>query len=311
MPENELLSGKFMNAEPITIVDCHLHFLDSEVHSYPIFRERSAAFEALVGDYSALPRRYLPKDYLAQTSRFKVVKTIWAEFMSDDPLREVRWAEALSNENSHPHGLIAQANFLSPEITGMIDSYGSSPRVRAVRQHLAFHPRVDLKVARPNTLADPVWRERLSLLSKYALRCEMEILAPDLPEFAAAAKLYPSMQFILPLMGWPIDLTDAGRRAWQRDMRALSRCKNVAVKVFGMECIFGLNWTVGQVRPWISDTIDFFGPERCMFASHMPIAGLARSFDELYAAYFDVVSHHSKSEKQKLFHDTATKIYGV
>lgn len=96
-----------MNAGPITIVDCHVHFVDAELHSYPIFQERSHAFEALVGDYSALPRRYLPKDYLAEASGFKIVKTIWAEFMSDDPVGEVRWAQALSSENGHPHGIIA------------------------------------------------------------------------------------------------------------------------------------------------------------------------------------------------------------
>jgi len=150
-----------------------------------------------------------------------------------------------------------------------------------------------------------------AMLAKYDLRCEMEILAPDLPELAAAARLYPGMQFILPLMGWPIDLTYSGHRAWQRDMKILSDCRNVAVNIIAMECIFGFNWTVDQVRHWISDTIDFFGPERCMFASHMPIAGLARSFHDLYSAYFDVVSNYSASDRQKLFHGAATRIYGL
>jgi len=88
-----------------------------------------------------------------------------------------------------------------------------------------------------------------AMLAKYDLRCEMEILAPDLPELAAAARLYPGMQFILPLMGWPIDLTYSGHRAWQRDMKILSDCRNVAVNIIAMECIFGFNWTVDQVRP--------------------------------------------------------------
>jgi hypothetical protein len=62
-----------------------------------------------------------------------------------------------------------------------------------------------------------------------------------------------------------------------------------------MECIFGLDWKVDQIRPWILDTIEFFRPERCMFASHMPIAKLARSFQDLYCAYLDVVSEFSTS----------------
>jgi hypothetical protein len=42
------------------MIDCHVHFIDASRFRYPIFPQRSAGFEALVGDYSALPRRYLP-----------------------------------------------------------------------------------------------------------------------------------------------------------------------------------------------------------------------------------------------------------
>jgi predicted TIM-barrel fold metal-dependent hydrolase len=300
-----------MNTQSVAIVDCHVHFVDVQVHSYPIFQQRSAALESLVGDYSALPRRYLPEDYLKEVGGFKVVKTIWAEFMSDDPVGEASWAQALSHENGHPHGLIVQADFLSSEIARVIDFYGSLARVRAVRQHLAFQPGSNLGGARPDVLEDSAWRERLALLRKHDLRCELEILAPQLPGFANAARFYPDIQFVLPLMGWPIDLTDAGHQAWKSDMKVLSGCQNVAVKIFGMECLFGLGWTTERVRPWILETIDFFGPERCMFASHMPIGGLARSFQDIYGAYFDVVSDFTASDRQKLFHDTSTRVYRV
>jgi predicted TIM-barrel fold metal-dependent hydrolase len=300
-----------MDADSLPIVDCHVHFVDVQVHSYPIFQQRSTAFESLVGDYSTLPRRYLPEDYLKEAGRFKVVKTIWAEFMSDDPVGEASWAQALSHENGHPHGLIVQADFQSSEIVRVIDSYGSLPRVRAVRQHLAFQPGSNQWPARPDVLEDSAWRERIALLRKHDLRCEMEILAPQLPGFANAARVHPDIQFVLPLMGWPIDLTDAGHQAWKHDMKVLSGCKNVAVKIFGMECLFGLDWTTERVRPWILETIDLFGPERCMFASHMPIGRLARSFQDIYGAYFDVVSDFSASDKQKLFHDTSMRVYKV
>jgi hypothetical protein len=39
-------------------------------------------------------------------------------------------------------------------------------------------------------------------------------------------------------------------------MEAFRRCKNVAVKIFEIECIFGLDWTVDVICPWILDTID-------------------------------------------------------
>jgi hypothetical protein len=60
---NYLLRDKGMK-ESIPVVDCHTHFLDADLHNYPIFSRRNPGFEALVGDYSALPRRYLAEHYL-------------------------------------------------------------------------------------------------------------------------------------------------------------------------------------------------------------------------------------------------------
>ena len=157
---------------------------------------------------------------------------------------------------------------------------------------------------RPDVLADKGWQERLGLLRNCHLCCEIEIFAPQLPDFTAVARSYPDIQFILPVMGWPIDLTEAGHRDWKRDLKTLGGCENVAVKIFGMECIFGLDWTVDQIRPWILDTIECFRPERCMFASHLPMVKLACSFQDLYRAYLAVVSEFSTSEKQKLFQGT-------
>ncbi len=105
-----------MKADSIPIVDCHCHFLDAHQHTYPIFQQRSPGLEALVGDYSALPRCYLPDDYLRDANGFHVVKIVWAEFMSTDPSREVRWAENLSDEQAYPQGIIALVDFLSPDI---------------------------------------------------------------------------------------------------------------------------------------------------------------------------------------------------
>jgi hypothetical protein len=33
-------------------------------------------------------------------------------------------------------------------------------------------------------------------------------------------------------------------------METFRRRKNVAVKIFEIECIFGLDWTVDEIRPW-------------------------------------------------------------
>ncbi len=296
---------------PDLIIDPHLHFIDEQVHRYPVFRQRSPSLEALVGDYGALPRRYLPSDYARDTVGFDVAGTVCAEFLSDSPVEEAKWLQDLSSKGGHPSGVIALADFKSPDIAKVLDRYGSMTDVRAVRQHLAWDPSNPLLrfTSEQNRLSDAEFRKGVCLLRKHGLCCEIEVFAHQLMDFAALANSCPDLPFVLPLMGWPLDLTQTGFEAWKRDMAALSSVENVFVKIFGLESIFGRKWTVQQVRPWVLETIACFGPGRCMFASHMPIALLACSFQELYRAYLDMTSGLSTSEMRQVFHDTAAQVY--
>lgn len=300
-----------MGDERPAILDCHQHFFDARRFRYPVFETRSPGLEALVGDYSALPRVYLPEDYARDADGLNIVRTIWAEFISDDPGGELRWANELANATDRPSGMIARVDFLDPALNQLLDEYTCVGHVRCVRQHLGWHPtNPALRFAsRPDLLSDAGWRGRIAALRGRGLACELEAFSHQLPDLVPVAAAYPDIQFVLPVMGWPLDLSHDGRIAWKRSLGVLSRCSNVAVKIFAMECIFGIRWTAPQVRPWILETIEIFGPARCMFASHMPLCTLACSIQQLYAVYFDIIADFSISEKCQLLHDTAAKIY--
>jgi predicted TIM-barrel fold metal-dependent hydrolase len=182
-----------------------------------------------------------------------------------------------------------------------------------VRQHLAWHPNNEMLrfAPAPDLLADAAWRRGLATLRKYDLVCELEAFATQLADLTTVARSFPALRFVLPLIGWPIDLTQQGFRTWRSDIAGLARCENVAVKIFGAECIFGLGRTVPQVRPWVLETIGLFGPARCMFASHMPIAALSRGVRNVYKTYKEIVESFALSERRCLFHDTAASNYRV
>ena len=184
-------------------------------------------------------------------------------------------------------------------------------RVRCVRQHLGWHPTNPALrfAARPDLLSDGVWRRRIAALREHGLVCELEVFSPQLRELAQVARAYSDLQFVVPVMGWPLDVTEDGYKLWRGDLAALSACSNVAIKIFGMECIFGIRWTVSQVRPWILAAIEIFGPSRCIFASHMPLCTLACSIQQVYAAYFEIIAEFSESERRQLLHDTAARVY--
>ena len=240
-----------------------------------------------------------------------MVQTVWAEFLSDDPVGEVQWAHQLGQTTGRPNGILARVDFLDPGLNRLLEQYVAMGRVRAVRQHLGWHPtNPELRFAtRPDLLSDEVWRSRIAGLLGRGWVCELEMFSTQLRGLTPVALAYPDIQFVLPVMGWPLDLTNDGYRDWKQALAALSVCSNVAVKIFAIECIFGLRWTVPQVRPWILETIELFGPARCIFASHMPLCTLACTFQQLYEPYFEIIADFSVSEKLQLLHDTAAKVY--
>jgi predicted TIM-barrel fold metal-dependent hydrolase len=305
------MNEQLQDLQGFQILDSHQHFYDARLLRYPVFLTRSPGFEALVGDYGSMPRVYLPQDYARDTAGLTVAKTVWAEFISDDPIGEVEWAEALAHQTGRPNGLIGLVDFLSPDLERTLDTYQSATHLRCVRQHLGWHPTNPLLRfgAAPGLLSNSNWRRGLAALRRRDLVCELEVFSPQLIEFASVAASFPDVKFILPVMGWPLDLTAEGQANWSTGLAAVARHPNVAVKIFGLECIFGIRWTFAQVRPWILNAIEKFGPNRCMFASHMPICKLACSFQDLYRTYFSVIRDFSAVEQRRLLHDTAADIY--
>jgi predicted TIM-barrel fold metal-dependent hydrolase len=207
--------------------------------------------------------------------------------------------------------MIAAVDFLDPGLTRVLDQYAALGHVRCVRQHLGWHPTNPALsfTTHADLMTDSGWRSGVGALRGRGLVCELEIFSPQLRDFGTVAALYPDIQFVLPVMGWPVNLTIDGHAAWKRDLAAVSARPNVAVKIFALECVFGLRWSVAQVRPWILEAISLFGCDRCMFASHMPLAKLAYSFQQIYSAYFEIIADFSLSDRLWLLHDTAARVY--
>jgi predicted TIM-barrel fold metal-dependent hydrolase len=68
-------------------------------------------------------------------------------------------------------------------------------------------------------------------------------------------------------------------------------------------------WTTESLRPFVLETIEHFGPARCMFASNFPVDRLYSSFDTLFDAFDAIVAAFSADERRALFAETAGRLY--
>ena len=297
----------------LAFVDAHAHLYDSRVVPYGIFSRRDGVFEALVGDYAELPRTFLLDDYLRATSSRQVEGLVWHEFISDDTLKEMAWAERLAVASDVPMALVGLVDFADPDLPRRLDVYRAAPNLTAVRQHLAWNERDPLRrmASRGDFMTDPAWLKGLDTLKGQELRCGLEVFAPQLAQVLAVVRAYPEIGFTIAVMGWPTDLGPDGYARWRSEMNALGRCGNTCASISAIECIFGLDWTEERVEPWITSVIEAFGPSRCMFGSHLPIDALSYGFDRLYDSYEHMVATFSEGERDAMFRTTALDWFRV
>jgi len=67
--------------------------------------------------------------------------------------------------------------------------------------------------------------------------------------------------------------------------------------------------TVDLWGPVIRETVELFGPERCMFGSNFPVEKLWTTYDEVVRVTAEGLAGLSAAEQRAVLHDTADRVY--
>ena len=233
----------------LCIFDAHVHLFDCEANTHAFLEREDPTFRYIIGDYAALPRRYLTDDYLKASGSCRVEGIVWHKFLSSDPVGEARWGQRLADASPLHQSMVVLVDFLDPALEERLEAYAALPNVVAVREHLGWDAGNALRrfAKRPDLLTDPDWREGLRVLRGHGFKCGLEVFAPQLPDLHDVVRQHPDISFTLAVMGWPLDLSAAGYARWRHDLAALSRCANVCAEISAIECIFGMGWHQEQI----------------------------------------------------------------
>ena len=294
----------------IPIVDAHHHLWDLKRNHYP-FLSSEPDPDFFLGDYSRIRVDYLPDDYRRDASGHNIVATVHceAEWDRNDQLGETLWLEEIAASHGMPDAVIGHAWFDTANAEDVIARQAARPMVRSIRSKpkTSSAPGV-LAPDVPGSMDDPKWRRGLKLLEKYGLNYDLRVPPWHLAEAVEIVRLISSTPVILNHTGFPWDRSEAGMELWRSAMTAMAAEPNTLVKLseFGLR---NAPWDYSENRAIVLETIELFGPERCMFASNFPVAGLRIDFDSLYSAYKSMVEDFSDREKLQLFRNTAAEAY--
>ncbi len=293
-----------------SIVDPHFHLWDLERNTYPWLSSRPLPV-SIAGDVSPIARSYLLDDYLHDARRWKVTGCVHVDagFDPRDPVGETRWLQAVADERGLPSGIVAAAVLQEPDVERVLAAHSAFASVRGIRHIINWHADpAKTYVQRADLLTDPAWLAGFALLEKYGFSFDLQLYPSQMHDAARLAARHPRTSIILNHAGMPIDRDAEGLALWDSGMRELAAQPNVSVKISGLGMV-DWHWTAESIRPFVLRTIDYFGVERCMFASNFPVDRLYGSFDSLFDAFALLVADFTGAEQRRLFGGTASRIY--
>jgi predicted TIM-barrel fold metal-dependent hydrolase len=295
------------NPGALPIVDAHHHLWDLSAVRYP-WLTTDIEPHFMFGDYAPLRQNYLPPDYLRDSAGQHIVATVHCEAEADrsDPVAETRWLERQHARYGFPNALIVWADFGSPSCAAQLEAHlAASSRVRGVR----CKPRLP---AMPHTgdLDDPNWLKGLALLGHYGLSWDLRVPWWSLAAAARVAARYPAVTIILNHCGLPWQRDAEAIAVWRAGMRALAACPNVNVKLSELGLPERI-WSEADNVPILQETIETFGPRRCLFASNFPVAGMRVGYDRWVDAVNTALQGHSPDDRAAVFAGNARRIYRI
>ena len=296
----------------IEMIDAHQHFWDVEDNYIPwLCDEPPISFR--YGDYRRLRRNYLVSDYLADTSDFNVVGTVFVETEWDRtrPTEETQWVDKLRRRTGLPTVMVAHAKLDDRDVEHVLARHASFDFVRGIRHKPVSPPEAGRPLTdRTGSMLDGAWRSGFALLSKYNMSFDLQTPWWNLGDAANLARAFPDTPIIINHTGLPADRSPQALEGWRGAMRQVAECENVSVKISGI-CLPGEPWTADLNREVVLRTIDLFGTERCMFASNFPVDGLIADFGTILNGFLEITLGFSKPDRDHLFRSNAMRVYRI
>eukprot|EP00054_Salpingoeca_dolichothecata_P008252 m.47134 g.47134 ORF g.47134 m.47134 type:complete len:300 (+) comp17605_c0_seq2:57-956(+) len=294
------------------IIDVHQHFWDTDKYGdqYPWLQELPENDRM-----TFLKKSYLVADFEQDTDGLNVIKTVHVQGERTDSLAETKWLseEVSKNEKGYPHAIVAFADLTKPTLSADLDAQCKYNKVRGIRQLLNWSDDVEAdRVAPSDLLNNPAWRSNLTELEKRNLLFEFHIHPHQMPAAAEVCKSFPKMTFVLDHIGCPNKRKDSSFDAWVENMKVLAGQPNIHVKVSGLiHPGFTDTWTTESLAPWVKQTIEIFGVDRCLFASNFPVDRACGSYVDMLKAVKSIFNDMklSAADQKKIFHDNAVRVY--
>lgn len=265
----------------------------------------------IFGPYDSIRRDYPIAEFRAEAEASGVVKSVYVQtnWPAGGAVPEAEWVRDVAAENGWPHAIVAHADLGADDAADTLDALARIPGVVGVRQQVHWHENPQYRFAsRPDIVRDAGWQRNFARLAEHGFSFDLQLFTSQMADGAALARAFPGTTLVLQHAGMLEDLSPQGRAAWREGMKRLAGEPNVMSK------LSGLGTFVHKVDPAliaeiVGETVEMFGPDRCMFGSNFPVEKLWTDYASLVAAHRAALAHLPEAAQRAVLHDTAARVY--
>jgi predicted TIM-barrel fold metal-dependent hydrolase len=221
----------------------------------------------------------------------------------------VEWVTAESERAGFPHAIVGFADLQDENAPAVMAAQARSPLMRGIRQQLHWHENPQYRFApTPDAMKTRQFRENMGVLADHGWLFELQLFAPQMADGAALAAEFPKVPFVLQHAGMLEDLSDQGRRAWREGMQRLADQPNVHSKLSALGTFIRRN-DPDHIRNVITETVEIFGPDRCIWGSNFPIEKIWTDYRSVLDAAKEAIATLAQADQAAILAGNAVKLY--
>jgi predicted TIM-barrel fold metal-dependent hydrolase len=265
----------------------------------------------IFGPYEAIRRDYPIGEFLADLAGTGVTQSVyvqcnWAKDRFED---EVAYVQQAAEETGFPQAIVGYADFLATDVRPQLDRLTKYPGMRGLRMQLQWHENPQYQFASgPDLARDPTLQKNVAHLADYGWTFDLQVFAGQMAGAAELAASAPKVTFILQHAGMLEDLSPDGWARWRKGMWLLAAQPNIVSKLSALGTFIHKN-DPDHIAAIVRETIDIFGPTRCLFGSNFPVEKLWTGYADLITAYRSAIEPLGEKVARAAFRDTAARVY--
>ncbi|MBI1321909.1 amidohydrolase family protein [bacterium] len=247
-------------------------------------------------------RDYLPADLKPHLDAHGTEGSIFVQTQHD--LAENLWVLEMCRDNAFVKGVVGWVDLASPDCGDQLARMRQHSRFVGVRHVVQDEPDDDFLI-RPDILRG------LATLEKAGVPFDVLIFVKHLKHVPTLARRMPQLKMVIDHLAKPA-IAHGGFSAWREGFAACGAFPNVFCKLSGMvtEADWA-NWSPADLKPYIDEALEVFGPDRLMYGSDWPVCELAASYGQLHDALESNLAGLTDSEKSAIFARTGKAFYAL